>query len=167
VGGWMGGSSLDLLDRFQMQLAGPVSRAKNPRFSLFLDTKRATERQGRRHTHTRERERDLEREERWRDLGGSVCLPPVSLSSSCIFATIFLRLIWFFWWGFVVVFWLVFLCSGFGICLLSIPFEECPIGWLLLLPDVVAKLVFEVVFVKFGELWVRGLWSLLCHCMDW
>ncbi len=26
-----------------------------------------------------ERERDLEREERWRDLGGSVCLPAVSL----------------------------------------------------------------------------------------
>jgi len=77
----MGGSSVNLLDRFQMQLAGPVSRAKNPIFSLFLDTKRATVVKGRRQTREREREgeRDLEREERWRDLGGSVCLPPVSL----------------------------------------------------------------------------------------
>ncbi len=60
----MGGSSVDLLDRFQMQLAGPVSRAKNPIFSLFLDTKR-TRRRGRdggRHTHERERERERERE---------------------------------------------------------------------------------------------------------
>jgi hypothetical protein len=53
----MGGSSVDLLDRFQMQLAGPVSRAKNPIFSLFLDTKRATVGKGRRQTRGRERER--------------------------------------------------------------------------------------------------------------
>jgi len=116
----VGGSSVDLLDRFRMQLAGPVSRAKNPIFSLFLDTKRASERKGRRHTHTRAREREILRERRDGVIWVDRCVCLQCLSSSCIFATIFLRLIWLFWWGFVVVvvvvvfvvFWLVFFCSG-------------------------------------------------------
>jgi hypothetical protein len=75
-------------------------------------------------------------------------------------------LLLFFGGFFSVPVWHLFIEPG-GNLSIYLPFKECPIGWLLLLPDVVAKLVFEVVFVKFGELWVRGLWSLLCHCMDW
>ncbi len=57
------------------------SAGQRTQYSVFSWTQRERRRgrDGGTHTHERERERDLEREERWRDLGGSVCLPPVSL----------------------------------------------------------------------------------------
>jgi hypothetical protein len=115
VGGW-------LISR----PAGPVPDAtgwagqqgKEPNIQSFLGHKESVGEEGTEaHTHTREREREILRERRDGVIWVDRCVCLQCLSSSCIFATIFLRLIWFFWWGFVVVvvfvvFWLVFFCSG-------------------------------------------------------
>ncbi len=62
----------------------PGQQGKEPNIQSFLghkesDGEEGTEADTREREREKERRTDLEREERWRDLGGSVCFPPVSL----------------------------------------------------------------------------------------
>ncbi len=93
----------------------PGQQGKEPNIQSFLGHKESDGGEG---TEADEREREILRERRdgviWVDR--CVCLQCLSSSSSsCMFATIFLRLIWFLLVGFCCFFFLF----RFGICLLS------------------------------------------------
>jgi hypothetical protein len=95
------------------------SAGQRTQYSVLSWTQR--ERRWGRDGGRRERERDLEREERWRDLGGSVCLPAVSLLLLLLYLCHNFSETHLVSFGGVLLFlgWVFFFMFRFGICLLS------------------------------------------------
>jgi hypothetical protein len=120
VGGWVDGWLISRPAGSVPDATGwPGQQGKEPNIQSFLGHKESDGGEGT-EADERERERDLEREERWRDLGGSVCLPPVSLLLLLLYLCHNFSETHLVSFGGVLLFfgWFFFLFR-FGICLLS------------------------------------------------